>query len=328
MSTPSTPRSGAAGTEKFNTVAPDLGSGEGWDTLGLAELMRLRFSDSGALYSPHADVNINGALFGGQLIGQAIAAASHGIGDRWAHSVQVSFLAPGQPGEEMHYQVRTLMQGRSFQVQQVLGTQGTRTVISATISFQTEEPSPDHQLTMPDAPPPESLRTLQEVGAAYADRIPAAAARRLGQSRAAELRLVDPEAFLFRRDPEARLRFWVKLQRDLPDDPVLQRAAIGYLSDYWMPLTPLMAHLEAKIGTGLYLASLNHTLWLHRAPRVDDWLLVDAQSPFSGNARGLTTGHFYQRDGTLLATATQECLFRGWVEDGQGGFRVPGMPAR
>jgi acyl-CoA thioesterase len=62
---------------------------------------------------------------------------------------------------------------------------------------------------MPDAPPPESLRTLQEVGAAYADRIPAAAARRLGQSRAAELRLVDPEAFLFRRDPEARLRFWV-----------------------------------------------------------------------------------------------------------------------
>jgi acyl-CoA thioesterase-2 len=101
--------------------------------------MRLRFSDS-ALYSPHADVNINGALFGGQLIGQAIAAASHGIGDRWAHSVQVSFLAPGHPGEEMHYQVRTLMQGRSFQVQQVLGTQGTRTVISATISFQTEEP--------------------------------------------------------------------------------------------------------------------------------------------------------------------------------------------
>ena len=57
--------------------------------------------------------------------------ASHGISDRWAHSVQVSFLAPGQPGEEMHYQVRTLMQGRSFQVQQVLGTQGARTVIGA-----------------------------------------------------------------------------------------------------------------------------------------------------------------------------------------------------
>lgn len=329
--TPTDPRpalAGAAGTEKFNTVAPDLGSAEGWDRQGLVELMRLRFDASGALYSPHADVNINGALFGGQLIGQAIAAASHGISDRWAHSVQVSFLAPGKPGETMHYEVRTLMQGRSFQVQQVLGTQGTRTVISATVSFQTDEPSPGHQRPMPEVPPPESLRSLHEVGAAYADRIPAAAAQRLGLSRAAELRLIDPEAFLFRRDPEARLRFWVRLQRDLPADPVLQRAAIGYLSDYWMPLTPLMAHLEAKIGTGLYLASLNHTLWLHRAPQVDDWLLVDAQSPFSGNARGLTTGHFYQRDGTLLATATQECLFRGWVEDGQGGFQVPGMPAR
>jgi acyl-CoA thioesterase len=64
---------------------------------------------------------------------------------------------------------------------------------------------------------------------------------------------------------------------------VLQRAAIGYLSDYWMPLTPLMAHLEAKIGTGLYLASLNHTLWLHRA-------------------RGWTTGCWWTRKAPSAAT--------------------------
>src|ERR1700709_1685846 len=60
--------SGAAGTERFNTVVPDLGSGAGWDRTDLSALFKLYPDGDGALLSPHAHLNANGALFGGQLV--------------------------------------------------------------------------------------------------------------------------------------------------------------------------------------------------------------------------------------------------------------------
>ena len=113
---------GAAGTERFNTVVPDLGSAAGWDRSDLSVLFTLYPGDDGALYSPHAHLNANGAVFGGQLIGQALTAAQHDVpSDMPAHSMQINFLRPGLSEVPMRYEVRNLMRGRSFLVQQVTG---------------------------------------------------------------------------------------------------------------------------------------------------------------------------------------------------------------
>ena len=57
-------------------------------------------------------------------------------------------------------------------------------------------------------------------------------------------------------------------------------------------------------------ASLDHAMWFHRPFRVDEWLLYAQESPNLAGGRGLTTGHFFRRDGTLVASVVQEGLFR------------------
>ena len=318
---------GAAGTERFNTVVPDLGSAAGWDRSDLSVLFTLYPGDDGALYSPHAHLNANGAVFGGQLIGQALTAAQHDVpSDMPAHSMQINFLRPGLSEVPMRYEVRNLMRGRSFLVQQVTGTQGARVVINATASFHHGEAGPRHQAKPPAAmPDPDSLPILREVMERNAHRVPEAARRRLGGSRILDLRPVDADAFLFDKDPEARFRYWIRVKTALPDNAALHQAVLGYLSDYWFPLTSMAPHLDNMFGSGLYVASLNHTIWFHGAARAHEWLLVDAVSPFSGSSRGLTTGQLYDRQGTLVLTVAQEGLYRGWVQDEDGGFRAPGM---
>lgn len=327
-----TPRDSGAAVERFNTVMPELGSAAGWDRSNLAALLTLQPAGDGVWTSPHADVNVNGAVYGGQLIGQAVSAAAAALPDaardNSANSLQVTFLSSGLVGEPMRYEVRRLLHGRNFIIQHVLGRQGERgerLVISANVSFHRGEPGPDHDAPMPaDMPAPESLPSLAEVAQRHAARLPERVRRRLGTSRTVELRPLDAEAFLFGRSGQPRLRYWVRVREPLGDAPWLHQAALGYLSDFWFPMAALATLVDVKVGTGLYLASLNHTLWFHRALRADKWLLVESGSPFAGHSRGLSQGLVWRGDGALVATIAQEALFRGWVE-GEQGWEVPGL---
>ena len=315
----------AAAGPRFDSVRPELGSDSGWDGADLAVLLTLEAHEDGGLVSRHVDTNTRGAVFGGQLIGQAISAAGRGLpASLCCHSVQLQFLAPGQPGLPMRYEVRRLLTGMSFMVLQVLAVQGERTVISAHVSFQRREAGPHFQPPMPEGcAPPEDLPSLHEVMQGMGERVPEAYRQRLGRSRTVDLRPLDAEAFLFQREPQGRMAYWVRAREALPADPRLHHAVLGYLSDYWFPTAALAPLVDNKLDTGLYVASLNHALWLHQPVQADDWLLVSAQSQASGNARGLTTGSVHQRSGTLVATMAQEGLYRGWRADGDG-FVPPG----
>ena len=72
-----------------------------------------------------------------------------------------------------------------------------------------------------------------------------------------------------------------------PDDPLTQMAALAYLSDYFLTSTVVLKHTTSMMTGQVMLASLDHAMWFHRPCRADEWLLVDAISPFAGGARGL-----------------------------------------
>jgi len=44
--------------------------------------------------------------------------------------------------------------------------------------------------------------------------------------------------------------------------------------------------------------------------KVDDWLLFESVSPWSGASRGLSFGYIFTRDGRHVATCVQEGLLR------------------
>jgi acyl-CoA thioesterase-2 len=302
----------------LNSVQPDLGGSPGWDKPRLNDLLTLTPGDGGVLRSSHAEVNANGTIYGGQLIGQAIAAAAHDIAPGMnAHSLQLNFLAPGKTTEDLQFEVRRLLHGRSFIVQHVLCLQSGRPVFSAHVSFHCGEPGPDFAQPMPQGvPPPEALPTARELVLAHADEmgLSEAARQRVGNSRNLEMRPVNGRELLLERQPEGRWQYWIRASQPLPALQTVHQAALGYLTDYWLPIAAMAPHLERKINSGLYIASLNHALWFHAPLDANGWMLVDAQSQHTGNGRGLTQGHIYSRDGRALAKVLQETLFRGWAQ--------------
>jgi acyl-CoA thioesterase-2 len=109
---------------------------------------------------------------------------------------------------------------------------------------------------------------------------------------------------------EPRMRFWIRMRGQLPDDGALHAAAFAYLSDYWINFVACIPHVAPTAAKGgkLYVASLNHAIWLHRPFRADDWLLFDCVSPRGGWGRALATARVYDRAGDVVADANQECL--------------------
>lgn len=251
------------------------------------------------------------AIFGGQVFAQALSAATQTVpADRTVHSAHGYFLRAGDLERSIVYQVDRLRDGKSFSTRRVVAVQEGAAIFSLAASFQIEEVGFEHQDTMPEVPPPESLVSEREFVLSLADKLPAVARARATAESPIEIRPVDA------RDPVAPAvrppsrRLWYRAVDRLPDDPALQRYLLAYASDFSFLGTALDPHAVSWLTPGMHVASLDHAMWFHRPFRVDEWLLYDVESPSASGARGLVRGRFFDRSGRLVASATQEGLMR------------------
>ena len=109
---------------------------------------------------------------------------------------------------------------------------------------------------------------------------------------------------------EPRSNIWIRAKGRLPDEPLLHRCVVAYASDMTLIDTAARPHPIELLSDETENASLDHAMWFHRPFRADEWLLYSQESPTMSGSRGLTTGHFFRRDGTLVASVVQEGLFR------------------
>jgi acyl-CoA thioesterase-2 len=179
-----------------------------------------------------------------------------------------------------------------------------------TCSFQEEERGLEHQSTMPEVPPPESLADLRELTAAVLEKIPEKVRRYFTHERPFDVRPASPLALLSAEKAEPKQCFWIKAVDALPDDPEVHRNLLAYISDYQLVATSTLPH-GIRVESGrVFLASLDHAMWFHRPFRLDDWMLYTMESPNATGARGLARGEIFARDGRLIATTAQEGLIR------------------
>lgn len=252
-----------------------------------------------------------GAIFGGQVLGQALSAATQTVpGDRPVHSVHGYFIRAGVLERPIVYEVDRLRDGRSFSTRRVVALQNGEAIFSLEASFQIEESGFDHQESMPEVPPPETLRSEQELALAVAGDLPEALLARVTAERPIEIRPVDLRNPLKPTVQPARRRLWYRAVDKLPDDPALHRYLLAYASDFSFLGTALDPHGVSFFTPGMQVASLDHAVWFHRSFRVDDWLLYDVESPNASGARGLVRGRFFDRTGRLVASVAQEGLIR------------------
>ncbi len=252
-----------------------------------------------------------GRVFGGQVLGQAVSAAAQTVPpERSVHSLHAYFLRPGAVDRPIVYDVDRIRDGTSFTTRRVVAIQSGRPIFNMSASFQIDEPGLEHQNAMPDVPPPESVPTDMDRMAALAARLPPGARERLAVPRPFEMRTVDAQdLFSPVRRPAVR-RVWMRAIAELPDDQVMHRCLLAYVSDFAFVTTALEPHGVSWLGSGMQIASIDHVMWFHHPIRCDQWLLHAMESPAAGGSRGLVRGQIFTREGKLVASTAQEGLLR------------------
>lgn len=278
----------------------------------LHEVLELEQLDTNLFRSRVNQENANRSLFGGQILGQGLKAAALTVAaDRQAHSLHGYFLLAGASDIPVIYDVELTRDGGSFSTRRVVARQRAKTIFHMELSFHREEQGFEHDSALDvEVPEPEQLLNTYELAQQYAPVLPPGVlSRELGQS-IIELKPVKPEDFFLHRASSARGQYWMRANSKLPDDPLTQMAALAYLSDYFLMTTVLLNHPDSTLSSQIMLASLDHAMWFHRPCRADEWLLVDAVSPFAAGARGLTLGRIFDRNRRLVASVAQEGLVR------------------
>lgn len=252
-----------------------------------------------------------GRVFGGQVFAQALVAAQRTVpGEREAHSVHGYFLRAGDLEVPIVYFVDRPRDGGSFTSRRVTAIQHGEAIFHLSASFHVSEPGLVHQMPMPDVPAPESLAPELDLIREIADRIPEPLRAFLTQDRPIDFRPVTPYD-PFAADPrEPNRQVWFRALSALPDERIIHQAVLAYASDYGLLPTALFPHAVSGRDPRVQMASLDHSVWMHRPFRADDWLLYVMDSPVASGARGFTRGTIYARDGQLVASVAQEGLIR------------------
>lgn len=249
-------------------------------------------------------------VYGGQVLGQALMAASATVeAERPVHSLHAYFLRRGDFNAPIVYEVDRSRDGKSFTSRRVVAIQHGEQIFHMSASFQAVQAGLDHQVVMPDVPPPEELPDLL-----------ASARRRLEQMNERHRQFwLTPRPFEFRgvdlrdgSEPRPAVRhLWFRLVERCPIDRWdLQSSLLAYISDHQLLETATLPH-GVKFDRGeVSLATIDHAMWFHRPFRIDEWLLYAIVSPTGSGSRGMAFGRIFDRAGRLVASTAQEGLVR------------------
>ena len=257
-------------------------------------------------------------LFGGQVAGQALVAAGRTVPpDRLVHSLHAYFIRPGDPAVPIVYTVDRVRDGRSFATRRVTAIQHGKVIFTLSASFHHPEPGLEHAEPMPKVPPPEQVRSsAKRVAEATGEQPPPHY-----WDSPIEMRSVGPLSIEAARDPALRAtssQVWLRINGELPDDPLLHVCLVTYVSDLTLLDTVLVRHGVSWYDGQTSGASLDHAMWFHRPFRADQWLLYALDSPIAYGARGLARGEMFTAGGDLVVSVVQEGLIRTTPKPSRG----------
>lgn len=282
-----------------------------WDQRDLTELLALD-SDGQNRYRSHAwDLDADGRVYGGQLIGQALWAASQSAGGRSPGVLQTTFLNDADPQGAFEYSVESLQDDRRFSNRHVYGVQGTGLLLSANVSFHLPSANNCRVFHLDrQVPAPESLPTLAELAAMDSNNCKGRSLCVIDRP-VVDVRPIPPDAGRERPDYHGETAFWMRLNQPLPGEGCLHHAALAYLSDCRLDRCLVPSPTVMEPWRHCRVSSLNHNLWFHSSTiDANDWLLFLSEPVRNLAGRSLVSTRIYQRYGRLVASMVQDI----WVD--------------
>lgn len=234
-----------------------------------------------------------GRIYGGQVIAQALKAASETVPDgRPVHSLHAYFILGGRLDEPVRYEVDRVRNGQSFITRRVVARQSYGAILTLEASFQVPEDAPDVQTVFApaDVPGPEDLPELGWGPMLQRRQVPVV-------------------------HGTGRALTWVRVDDTVGDNPVAQACALALASDTSTVTAVRASHpqgnIEPERHSEVFMgASLDHAVWFHRPTRAQEWLLIDIACHSVMGSRGLSIGHVFNQSGEHAATIVQEALLR------------------
>ena len=238
----------------------------------------------------HSPPERRARVFGGQVVAQSLVAASHTTPPaHHVHSLHAYFLRGGDVDQPIRYEVDRLRDGRSFTARRVTASQDGKAILVLSASFHAGGPSGDYE---PPAP----------LGIPGPEHLPSTRFAKPGVLETRDASYDQP------RTPQRRL--WFRAGCDLAPD--LHAAGIAYATDHgpFGAARRIVDTAGAGLFDQMFRASLDHAIWFHRPPRIDEWVLYDIEAITHRDDRILTSGRILDSAGRRIATVAQEILAR------------------
>lgn len=230
-------------------------------------------------------------LFGGLIAAQALAAAAATVDPgRVPQSLHAYFIKGGRIGIDVEFTVDITRDGRSFNTRRVTAVQDGAAIFEMMASFHQPEKTTDWQRPDPLAVELTDATILTKLPVQWADHF--------------DIRIAPGDG----RIDWPTQPFWFRTREPVEDDPVVRACALTFISDLGMVSAARPPGPEMPGPGGA--ASLDHALWLHRPTDPHQWHLYEATAVSHSDARGLARGSIHRDGGTLIASVTQESLWR------------------
>jgi acyl-CoA thioesterase II len=247
-------------------------------------------------------------VFGGQLLAQAIVAATRRHPGKNVRSIQAIFARPGRIEAPTELAVESIHDGRTFASDTVTAWQGDRLCARFLVLLDVDEPDVvRHGAPMPAVPAPEDAPLTEQGLLVYPG---------------SELRIVDGVDLWSVDAPTgpAETFLWAKAPA-LPDDPGhdqgVHQAVLAWATDGFLIATALRPHPgigQDDAHRGLSTGVVGHTIVFHEPFRADRWLLLAHHSPYAGRGRTFGTGDVFTDDGRLVASYVQTNMVRFFAD--------------
>lgn len=230
-------------------------------------------------------------VFGGQVAAQSVVAAGRTVpAGRELASVQATFLRAGDPRIPLEFEVTRPADGRTFAFRHVTVRQRDRPIFTMAATFHRGDSGPEHGTPDPGSEVTTVPEFVPDVGpmttAAYTLRFRAATPD--NDTMTIALRAAGP----------------------LQDDPLVHAALAVHASDLYILDAALGPHAIGWFDGRVAGMSIDHTMYFHAVPRMDEWVINRLTSPVARSGRPLVRGEMRDERGVLLVTILQHGLIR------------------
>ena len=242
-------------------------------------------------------------VFGGQIMGQMIVAASRYQPAKSVRSLHVIFARAGTVDLPVEITLDPFHSGRAFGSIEAIAAQGDRILSRGLLLVDSAErdvirhQTPKLPVGGPQLTPPVPTSDHPGVEVRVVDSVDLMTPAATGA----------PELFVW-------LRF-----NDVPDEPAMHQALLSWYTDPFLLGAAMrphegigLAHAHETLSTGV----ITHTLTFHEPFCADTWLLIANRSLHAGGGRTYGEGHVFTEDGKLVASFVQTNMIRHFRDEG------------